>query len=864
MSLPTVNPSVESFASDETHIEFPSIMVEEEKKYSSEPHFIAPLPALPYLKAGSFPESPFNNTPASPYLNRASTFDLDSGWRRRQAILRGEKRKVKLTKGHFIAEYRVPTAVHNAMEKKYTCTKSTEFSHMRYTAATCDPDDFTEANGWSLRPKMYGRETELLIAVTSYNEDKALYARTLHGVMLNIRDICKTQKSKYWRSCAEEGTPAWTKITVALVVDGLDNMDKSVLDLLATVGVYQDGIMKKKVDGKDTVAHIFEYTTQLSVDDKPQLVLPQENDDGSNLVPVQIILVVKAKNQKKINSHRWLFNALGRQLNPEICVLIDAGTKPGYKAIYHLWEAFYNNENLGGCAGEIYAMGGKRLLNPLVAAQNFEYKMSNILDKPFESSFGYVSVLPGAFSAYRYRAIQGRPLEQYFHGDHSLADRLGEHGINGMSIFQKNMFLAEDRILCFELMAKRGEKWTLGYVKDSKAETDVPETAPELIGQRRRWLNGSFAASIYALVHFWRVYQSGHNFVRIFFFHIQALFNAFNLFFSWFALANLWLTFSIIIDLLPANIKGANLVFFHWFHLVLKYIYLGFLAMQFILALGNRPKSERVAYTASFYVFSILSVYLIFSSLWLTASSFISLESDIARHNYKNTLEALKGMFETPIGPLTAAIVSTVGIYLIGSILYLDPWHMFHSFVQYFVLAPCFTNILNVYAFCNLHDVSWGTKGSDTVDILPSVKSKASLGSNEVVVEEATNTQEDIDHFFKETVVRALAKVEEVQTIEKPTMEDDNKTFRTHLVGAWLITNALLALAIGNIGGWINVNDPKITAEQIHKFTIAGNDRRNMYFAFLLYATFILSMVRFLGSVFYWVRHYLFALCRKN
>jgi cellulose synthase/poly-beta-1,6-N-acetylglucosamine synthase-like glycosyltransferase len=27
------------------------------------------------------------------------------------------------------------------------------------------------------------------------------------------------------------------------------------------------------------------------------------------------------------------------------------------------------------------------------------------------------------------------------------------------------------------------------------------------------------------------------------------------------------------------------------------------------------------------------------------------------------------------------------------------------------LLAPSFTNVLNVYAFCNLHDVSWGTKG---------------------------------------------------------------------------------------------------------------------------------------------------------
>jgi chitin synthase len=59
-----------------------------------------------------------------------------------------------------------------------------------------------------------------------------------------------------------------------------------------------------------------------------------------------------------------------------------------------------------------------------------------------------------------------------------------------------NAFAAEDRILCFELVAKAGDRWTLTYVKPSKAETDVPETAVELIGQRRRWLNGSFAASV--------------------------------------------------------------------------------------------------------------------------------------------------------------------------------------------------------------------------------------------------------------------------------------------------------------------------------------------------------------------------------
>jgi chitin synthase len=162
-------------------------------------------------------------------------------------------------------------------------------------------------------------------------------------------------------------------------------------------------------------------------------------------------------------------------------------------------------------------------LSPLIAAQNFEYKVSNVLDKPTESAFGYVAVLPGAFSAYRFAAIQGRPLNQYFHGDETLSKRLGPKGTEGMSIWTKNMFLAEDRILCFELVAKANERWVLGYVKPAKGETDVPESAAELIGQRRRWLNGSFAAGVYALVHFGRYYKSNHGIIRLFFLHIQAI-----------------------------------------------------------------------------------------------------------------------------------------------------------------------------------------------------------------------------------------------------------------------------------------------------------------------------------------------------
>ncbi|CCA69341.1 related to chitin synthase [Serendipita indica DSM 11827] len=791
----------------------------------------------------------------SPTTTAAS---VNASWRNRQTIKRGKTKKVKLTRGNFITEYPVPTPVSNAIEAKWKgATTSTEFTHMRYSAATCDPDEYTRDNGWTFRQVLYNRPTELLIAVTSYNEDKTLYSRTLHGVMLNIRDICKTKQSKYWRKSQEEGIPGWQRITVALIVDGLKVMDKTVLDILATIGVYQDGIMKQQVDGKDTVAHIFEYTTQLSVDSTPQLVLPH-GDDTNNLVPVQIILIIKAQNQKKINSHRWLFNAIGKQLQPEVCVLIDAGTKPGHKSIFHLWDAFYNDPNLGGACGEIHAMlkGGKKLLNPLVAAQNFEYKMSNILDKPLESSFGYVSVLPGAFSAYRYRAIQGRPLDQYFHGDHSMADRLGKKGIYGMNIFTKNMFLAEDRILCFELVAKANAQWTLTYVKPSKAETDVPESAAELIGQRRRWLNGSFAASVYALIHFFSIYKSSHGIVRMFFFHIQALYNLVNLIFSWFALANLWLTFSIIIDLpVTSHIYPfGNETVTAWANAIFRWTYLAVLGLNFIIALGNRPKGERFMYVSSLWVYGILAVYLFACSIILTVKSF----STIDFQNSNTAASRLQVLLTGTNGTLMAALMATFGIYLLSSLLYRDPWHMFTSLPAYICLAPSFTNVLNVYAFCNLHDVSWGTKGSDKDDGLTVVSSKKGKGDAPDTVEDVEKVQEDLDSAFQETVQRAMKKLEVKEEVEQPTMDDSNRAFRTRLVVVWMLTNAMLAVLVANING------PRPKGTSLEDIELQLRERQSFYFKVILWSTFGLSFVRFLGCLFYWFRRNIFRWFRRN
>ena len=70
----------------------------------------------------------------------------------------------------------------------------------------------------------------------------------------------------------------------------------------------------------------------------------------------------------------------------------------------------------------------------LDAVQAFEYGISHIVDKAAESIAGYCPVLPGAFSIYRWMAIRGSPMHEYF--------RLEETRMRDLSPFVANQYLA--------------------------------------------------------------------------------------------------------------------------------------------------------------------------------------------------------------------------------------------------------------------------------------------------------------------------------------------------------------------------------------------------------------------------------------
>ncbi|KAJ5225472.1 Chitin synthase A [Penicillium chermesinum] len=725
------------------------------------------------------------------------------------------KKEVQLINGELILECKIPTILHSFLPRR----DEREFTHMRYTAVTSDPDDFG-ARGYKLRQQIGSttRETELFICVTMYNEDEVGFTRTMHGIMRNISHLTSRTKSRTW------GKDGWKKIVVCIIADGRKKVHPRTLNALAALGVYQEGIAKNVVNQKEVQAHVYEYTTQVSLDDDLKFKGAEKG-----IVPCQVIFCLKEHNKKKLNSHRWFFNAFGRALQPNICVLLDVGTKPDPTALYHLWKAFDQDSNVAGAAGEIKAAKGKSwmgLLNPLVASQNFEYKMSNILDKPLESVFGYITVLPGALSAYRFFALQNDadgngPLNQYFKGE-TL------HGQDA-DVFTANMYLAEDRILCWELVAKREERWVLKFVKSAVGETDVPDAIPEFISQRRRWLNGAFFAAVYSNFNAAQIWKTDHTIGRKILLNIEFVYQFFNLLFTYFGLANFYLAFYFIAgSLTDDKIDPFGHHMGKYIFIVLRYACIVVMCLQFIISLGNRPQGAKNLYLTGIIVYSVIMAYTIFCTLYLVVMEMMS------RFGHGKSEMHVS---DTLLINIVISMLSTVGLYFYISILYLDPWHMITSSLQYFLLMPSYICTLQVYAFCNTHDVTWGTKGDNSIN---TDLGTAKVINGSTVLIDMPSEQLDIDSGY-DAALRNLRDRLEVPTpppSESQMQEDYYKAVRTYMVSIWMVANLILAMAVSEVYG-------------------VDHGGTNIYLLIILWSVAGLAIIRAVGSTAYAILHLL-------
>ena len=341
---------------------------------------------------------------------------------------------------------------------------------------------------------------------------------------------------------------------------------------------------------------------------------------------------------------------------------------------------------------------------------------------------------------------------------------------------------------------------------------------PEFISQRRRWLNGAFFAAVYSIVNARQILTTDHTIARKVLLFVEFIYQTIQLLFTYFSLANFYLTFYFVAGGLTdpqVDPFGHNIgtVFFT----ILRYTCVLLISTQFILSLGNRPQGARKLYLASMIIYSVIMAYTIFAAIYIVTRQLI------AKRDHGEDLVIGNNVFTN----LIVSMASTVGLYFLMSFLYLDPWHMATSSLQYFLLLPSYICTLQVYAFCNTHDVTWGTKGDNVMK----TDLGGAVGKGQTVELEMPSEQLDIDSGYDEALrnLRDRLAVPSPGISEAQMQEDYYTSVRTYMVVTWMIANGILAMAVSEIYSNKGIGD-------------------NFYLRFILWSVASLAVFRALGS----------------
>ena len=529
--------------------------------------------------------------------------------------------------------------------------KSSEVTTIDYTPCTSPHPIDAKC---LLRPKRASRKTRLFIVVTCYNEEGDELRRSLTGIASNLTALQAVGLH-------------WSEIAVLIIIDGREKVNCTMIDELTGLSLFDGSLLKESHHGRPVVLHLFERTVELPRHATQRLYFP----------PLQIALAIKEKNGGKLNSHLWAFTAFASSLNPKYVLTLDVGTVPLPDSLVRMYSAMEENPQYGGAAGEI-RVRNMRPWKWLDSVQSFEYSASHTLDKAAESCCGYVQVLPGAFSLYRWVAIRGEPLASYF--------RVEETRLADLTPLVANQYLAEDRLLGIEIVARPQRRWTLAWVNGAVADTDTPQTFTELVRQRRRWINGSLFSSMYYFSHFQQLVAGAHAWHQKALFSLQFVFLLMTTFLSFFNVSMLLLSLLLIYGhsiehapLLQTELRSAFIV-----------VYILLLFSQLLQALlgGHSPKLEQF-YLVLSLLYALMMGGAFCLSLLLVCSSSLS-----------------------PF--VIAGLLGSLGSYFVAAILFGRLGNTLLTFVQYTLAIPLFVNVFTLYSIANVSDISWGTKSGGT------------------------------------------------------------------------------------------------------------------------------------------------------
>jgi cellulose synthase/poly-beta-1,6-N-acetylglucosamine synthase-like glycosyltransferase len=512
-------------------------------------------------------------------------------------------------------------------------------------------------------------------------------------MFFNLKDVKK-----------EQGEPNWELKYGNAQYDKNDKNDARFIQLLAKIA--PEKTIKHIREVEKNLIHVFslsglcdlgvhEFNCERDGSKEGVKFVRNTQTDRTLEEDIRFYFVIKQFNGGKLDSQHWLFNGFCEYFDPDYIFLLDAGTKPLDGSITRLYNYMEGHPNCGGCCGEIQ-VEMESCCNPIVLAQFVEYKYAHMIDKAFESAFGFISVLPGAFSMYRWEAAQGKPLENYFLG-------LDKASLNCV---KANMYLAEDRIMCLSIVAKENHSYYLSYDKNSRAETDPPSTLLDLMKQRRRWINGSNFATLFVIYSFVNeIMKTKHSGIKKCVFMIQFAYMVVNTVLCYFLPSLMFSSFSLLNQFgIPEIIKlfmrtdstdyvtaSANMSC-----LILNIIYALMLFVILIFSIASHLDHSGKFFKA-FSV--ILGIFFIFN--FTEYYGFL-----------KKALTQAKASNQYWL--IVVSTLLTLSLYFVPLIfnccLIKKIKAMFLGWFVYIFVVPLYSIILVIYAYCNIHDLTWGNR----------------------------------------------------------------------------------------------------------------------------------------------------------
>lgn len=233
-----------------------------------------------------------------------------------------------------------------------------------------------------------------------------------------------------------------------------------------------------------------------------------------------------------------------------------------------------------------------------------------------------------------------------------------------------------------------------------------------------------------------------------------------------------------------------------------------------------------------------IMLYLVFASVFITVRS---IQIETADHAFKPSDLFKNQLFFT----LIVSLLSTYVLWFVISFLFFDPWHLFTSFIQYLLLTPTYINILNVYAFCNTHDITWGTKGDDKAAKLPSANLKPGGKVDVNIPQDDHDLNSQYDSEMRTIATKPEKEIKVVSDSER--QEDYYKGFRSAVVLVWMFCNFALCAVVLAAGGLERVVVGGKTVEQ------DNTQRSTIYMGVVLWSVAALSLFRFVGACWFLV-----------